>query len=51
MHVSPNGAEEGSFVYLAEEWTIEHGGTIPSEEKFPHMFQGMIDDYLESEDH
>jgi len=47
-HVSPNISEEGSFIYEAEEWLLSKGGTIPDERKFPCMFQGMQDDYMNS---
>lgn len=44
-HISPNGAEPDSVVHDAEKWLLSKGGKIPISGKFPHMFQGMLDDY------
>ena len=50
IRISLNNAEEGSYVYRAEEWLLSKGGTIPLKSKFPCMFQGMIDDYIDQYD-
>ena len=42
---SPNNAVPGSYVDKAERWFREQGQTIPDKRKFPHSFQGMLDDY------
>jgi hypothetical protein len=49
QHVSPNDAEEGSFVYAAEAWALRQGLAIPDAQCQPYMFQGMLDDYQTSE--
>jgi hypothetical protein len=48
-HQSPNESKVGSFVYAAEAWLLKQGGTIPSRDKLPGMFQGMLDDYTARE--
>ncbi len=48
-HVSPNGAEPGSFAYAAEAWLLSQGMSIPDEQKLPHMYRGMLDDFSESD--
>lgn len=45
---SPNEAEDGSFVRDAELWLEAQGMRPPDEMVFPNMYQGMIDDYVES---
>jgi hypothetical protein len=44
-HGSPNNATPGSFVDRAERWYRTRGLTIPDKRKFPHSFQGMLDDF------
>lgn len=44
-HQSPNDAHVDSFVYAAEAWTLKQGLVIPDRDRFPGMFQGMLDDY------
>ncbi len=48
-HVSPNGAEPGSFAHAAEAWALSQGMSIPDEQRFPHMYRGMLDDFSESD--
>lgn len=43
-HTSPNNAEEGSYVYIAEEWMLAQGFVIPEEHEYPHLFQAMLDE-------
>jgi hypothetical protein len=46
-HVSPNNAEEGSFVFAAEEWILEREFSIPERAAYPHLYQAMLDEAME----
>lgn len=46
-HISPNGAQPGSFIHHAEKWALNQGLKIPTFHKHPRMFHGMLDDYSE----
>lgn len=48
-HISPNGAEPGSLVHAAEAWLLSQGLFIPDQGKHRHLFQGMLDDFCESD--
>lgn len=48
---SPNGAEPDSLCYVAEQWMLRQGLRIPTAGKYPHLYQGMLDDFAESDDY
>jgi hypothetical protein len=46
---TPDAPEEGSLAWAAEQWMLSQELTVPSESKHPHLYQGMLDEFLESE--
>ena len=48
--ISPNNAEEGSLVRAAEKWLLSQGFMVPTKQQYPHLFQGMLEDFSESEE-
>jgi len=47
-HISPNGSVAGTFHHAAEAWALSEFLTIPSRILHPHIYQGMLDDFLET---
>lgn len=47
-HISPNGSVAGTFHHAAEAWVLSEYLTIPNRMLHPAMYQGMLDDFLES---